>query len=87
MLKYRCHFSVIPEVDKRCLSDLLLTDPRDDKLPIEQSKGGLLRESFCWVLEHPTFQQLWKDDESRLLWIRGDAGKGKTMLMIGIIEE
>jgi DNA replication protein DnaC len=63
------------------------TDPRDDKERIEQSKGGLLKDSYKWILDHPDFQQ-WRDGErSRLLWINGDAGKGKTMLLIGIVKE
>ncbi|PLB49711.1 WD40 repeat-like protein [Aspergillus steynii IBT 23096] len=86
LLIFSCK-TVIPEVDKHCLGDLVLTDPRDDKLRIEQSKGGLLRESFSWVLTHPTYQQWQKNEESTLLWIRGDAGKGKTMLMLGTIDE
>ncbi|KAE8135079.1 nucleoside phosphorylase domain-containing protein [Aspergillus pseudotamarii] len=79
--------SGMPDIDKRCLSDLLLTDPRDDKLRIEKTRGGLLRESFSWVLEHPVFHRWRYDVQHRVLWIRGDAGKGETMLMIGIIDE
>ncbi|KAL6411745.1 hypothetical protein AUP68_04119 [Ilyonectria robusta] len=71
----------------RCLADLRLTDPRDDKTRIEQTKGGLLKDSYKWVLDHEDFRR-WRDDrESRLLWIKGDAGKGKTMLLCGIINE
>jgi hypothetical protein len=67
--------------------DLRLTDPRDDKMRIEQTKGGLLEGSYKWILDNPNFQR-WRDDEqSRLLWIKGDAGKGKTMLLVGIINE
>ncbi|KAM5347487.1 hypothetical protein ACJ41O_010492 [Fusarium nematophilum] len=54
----------------RCLADLRLSDPRDDKTRIEQTKGGLLKDSY-----------------NRLLWIKGDPGKGKTMLLIGIVDE
>ncbi|CAG8014068.1 unnamed protein product [Penicillium salamii] len=79
--------TVIPEIDKNCLKDLLLTDPRDDKLRIEQNNGGLLQESFSWILQHPTFQQWQQNEDTKVLWIRGDAGKGKTMLMIGLIDE
>ncbi|KAI9370261.1 WD40-repeat-containing domain protein [Aspergillus egyptiacus] len=61
----------------RCLGDLLRTDPRDDKLRIEQAKGGL----------HSLFQKWRCDEQTSALWIRGDAGKGKTMLMIAIIDE
>lgn len=77
---------MIPEVDKNCLKDLLLTDPRNDKLRIEQSKGGLLQDSFSWILGHPTFHRWQLDREVNVLWLRGDAGKGKTMLMIGLID-
>jgi hypothetical protein len=64
-----------------------LTDSRDDKLRIERTKGGLLFDSFCWILENPEFQQ-WRYNKQRsLLWIKGDAGKGKTMLLVGIINE
>ncbi|KAH6883939.1 hypothetical protein B0T10DRAFT_518470 [Thelonectria olida] len=71
----------------RCLADLRLSDPRDDKTRIEQTKGGLLKDSYKWILDHEDFRR-WRDDrESRLLWIKGDAGKGKTMLMCGIIDE
>jgi hypothetical protein len=71
----------------RCLADLRLTDPRHDKIRIEQTKGGLLKGSYKWILDNREFQK-WRDDEqSRLLWVKGDAGKGKTMLLIGIINE
>jgi hypothetical protein len=71
----------------KCIQDIHLTDSRNDKKRIEDMKGGLLRDSYCWILEHADFQQ-WRDNEhSRLLWIRGDPGKGKTMLLCGIIDE
>ncbi|KAI9767962.1 MAG: hypothetical protein M1840_005274 [Geoglossum simile] len=73
--------------DKKCLQHLHSTDPRDDKTRIEQTKGGLLQDSYGWVLENDDFQQ-WRDDhQSRLLWIKGDPGKGKTMLLCGIVDE
>lgn len=73
--------------DTECLRDLRTTDPRDDKARIEATKGGLLEDSYRWILEHGDFQK-WRDDEhSRLLWIKGDPGKGKTMLLCGIINE
>jgi hypothetical protein len=71
----------------RCLADLRLTDPRDDKTRIEQTKGGLLKDSYKWILDHEDFRRWRNDRESRLLWIKGDAGKGKTMLLCGIIDE
>jgi nucleoside phosphorylase len=78
--------SVMTDEDNCCLAALLLTDPRDDKIRIERIKGGLLSDSFRWILNNPEFQRWHDDKQSQLLWIKGDAGKGKTMLMIGIID-
>jgi hypothetical protein len=73
--------------DDQCLRDLRSTDPRDDKVRIEKSKGGLLKDSYVWILADTAFKD-WRDnDNTHLLWIKGDPGKGKTMLMIGLIEE
>ena len=73
--------------DNQCLKDLRLTDPSDDMTRIEGTKGGLLEDSYVWILSHRDFID-WRDgDETRLLWIKGDPGKGKTMLLIGIVRE
>ena len=73
--------------DKECLQYLRLTDPRHDKKRIEQTKGGLLQDSYRWILDNDDFRQWHEDKQSRLLWIKGDPGKGKTMLLCGIIDE
>ncbi|KAH8882195.1 hypothetical protein GQ53DRAFT_666471 [Thozetella sp. PMI_491] len=74
-------------MDRKCVADLYCTDPRDDKTRIEGTKGSLLKDSYCWILSHVEFAK-WRDDRnSRLLWIKGDPGKGKTMLLCGIIDE
>ncbi|KAF2679408.1 hypothetical protein K458DRAFT_116012 [Lentithecium fluviatile CBS 122367] len=70
-----------------CLQDLRSTDPYDDKKRIENTKGGLLIESYHWIIKNPDFQRWRSDPQSRLLWIKGDPGKGKTMLLCGIINE
>ena len=75
------------EKDQQCLKDLRITDPRHDKERIEKTKGGLLQDSYRWVLNNREFQQWRNDEQSRLLWIKGDPGKGKTMLLCGIIDE
>ncbi|GJC77672.1 vegetative incompatibility protein HET-E-1 [Colletotrichum liriopes] len=75
------------ERDRELLKDLRVSDPRDDKERIERTKGGLLQESFRWILDHDDFRQWHDDEQSRLLWIKGDPGKGKTMLLCGIINE
>ncbi|KAF5573430.1 heterokaryon incompatibility protein het-E-1 [Fusarium pseudoanthophilum] len=73
---------------KKYLDALRSTDPRDDKARIEQTNGGLLKDSYVWILDSPEFIT-WRDESEcgRLLWIRGDPGKGKTMLLSGLINE
>jgi hypothetical protein len=80
---------LMDEIDssKRCIQAIHSTDPRDDKKRIEETKGGLLADSYRWVLNNATFQQWQQDAHSRLLWVKGDPGKGKTMLLCGIIDE
>jgi hypothetical protein len=77
------------EIQKRkeCLRDLRPTDPCDDKKRIEDTKGGLLEGSYRWVLDNSSFRQWHDDPQSQLLWIKGDPGKGKTMLLCGVIDE
>jgi hypothetical protein len=72
---------------KDCLRDLRSGDSRDDKKRIEDTKGGLLADSYRWVLDNTTFRQWQQEPNSRLLWVKGDPGKGKTMLLCGIINE
>lgn len=74
------------EKDNACLRDLLITDPRLDKERIESINGGLLEESYTWVVQHQDFRRFYNNANRRLLWITGDAGTGKTMLMCGIID-
>ncbi|KAL2137636.1 hypothetical protein VTI28DRAFT_8723 [Corynascus sepedonium] len=92
----RSHFgsvqgrNVIAELEgenRKYLEDLGATDPRHDKTRIEQTKGGLLSDSYRWVLDNADFRRWREDEQSRLLWIKGDPGKGKTMLLCGIINE
>ncbi|KAK2771405.1 vegetative incompatibility protein het-e-1 [Colletotrichum kahawae] len=73
--------------DPNLLADLRVTDPRYDKKRIQDTNGGLLTDSYVWVLQNPDFCR-WRDDEDqRLLWVKGDPGKGKTMLLCGIVNE
>ncbi|KAF7518824.1 hypothetical protein G7054_g13313 [Neopestalotiopsis clavispora] len=58
--------------DKQCLRDLLVTDPRIDKSASKKPKAA--------------YSRFRNDQQNRLLWIKGDPGKGKTMLLCGIID-
>jgi hypothetical protein len=40
-----------------------------------------------WVLRHPQFQCWRGSNDSQVLWVKGDPGKGKTMLLCGIIDD
>ncbi|KAJ4315361.1 hypothetical protein N0V94_005988 [Neodidymelliopsis sp. IMI 364377] len=70
-----------------CIQAIRITDPRDDKRRIEDTKGGLLAAPCRWVINSPQFQQWRNNPNNQLLWIKGDAGKGKTMLMCAAIDE
>lgn len=78
--------------DDHCLTGLRGTgsqgtDPRLDKKRIEQTKGGLLPDSYRWILDNDDFRRWRNDLDTNLLWIKGDPGKGKTMLLCGIVDE
>lgn len=75
------------DADNRACLESLRINPRDEKARIELEKGGLFKDSYCWVLNHIVFQHWRDDDQGQLLWIKGDPGKGKTMLLCGIIDE
>ncbi|KAL6864200.1 hypothetical protein J3F83DRAFT_151605 [Trichoderma novae-zelandiae] len=93
-LRHEIH-AILPKIQEHilskeaenCLKDLRVTDPRDDKSRIEDTNGGLLQGAYDWAVKHNDFIA-WRDEEENdLLWIKGDPGKGKTMLVCGIIEE
>ncbi|EJT69131.1 hypothetical protein GGTG_13240 [Gaeumannomyces tritici R3-111a-1] len=70
-----------------CLAALRTTDPRHNKARIEGDKGGLLDDVYQWVLGNHELLQWRQGDQNRLLWIKKDPGKGKTMLLCSIINE
>jgi hypothetical protein len=75
------------EANERCRRDLRLTDPRKDKKRIELSKDDLLEDSCTWILDDPAFLDWLNRENSRTLWISGDPGKGKTMIMIDLVSK
>lgn len=73
--------------EDECLRDMHVTDPALDKKRIEDTNGGLMKDSYIWILSNAEFTQ-WRDHpDGGLLWIKGDPGKGKTMLLCGLIDE
>jgi N-terminal domain of NWD NACHT-NTPase/NACHT domain len=84
---------VIREDDEnqKCLQDLRVVSPQDDIVRIEKEKEELLDDAYQWIFEDEKYAAFTNWDEShlppcRLLWVKGDAGTGKTMLLIGIIR-
>jgi hypothetical protein len=51
----------------RCLADLRLADPREEKARIEQTKGGLFRDSYKWILDNGQFRRWQEEKDSRVL--------------------
>lgn len=76
----------LDQANLECLGDLFITNPRDDKTRIEDTKGGLLVDAYKWILDNDAYNR-WREGPESLLWIKGDPGKGKTMLLCGIIDE
>ncbi|KAK4096083.1 hypothetical protein N658DRAFT_528006, partial [Parathielavia hyrcaniae] len=82
------------DVEAACRRDLRVVDPQHDMERIEKSKDELLDDAYKWILRTPEYTAFtnWNDSGSdrlprRLLWIKGHAGTGKTMLMIGLIRQ
>ena len=49
------------------LRDLYTSNPRKDKERIEDIKGGLLQDSYRWVLDNKDFQRWRSSSQSRIL--------------------
>ena len=80
--------------DAKCLQDLFVIDPQYDMDNIEKKKDILFDDAYKWILDRKEYISFtnWGKDESvlsryQLLWVKGHAGTGKTMLLIGIIRE
>ena len=76
-----------------CLRDLRVVNPADAMATIERDRGVLVEDVYNWILEDKNYRALtsWDDfeagpDPCRVLWVRGDAGTGKTMMLVGMIK-
>jgi hypothetical protein len=73
------------DIDRACLNALRCPDTLDVKNRLKE-KDKLLYKSIDWILHDPKYTS-WQDGENvGLLWIKGGAGKGKTMMSIGLTE-
>ena len=53
---------------------------------IANKKDKLLETTDNWILNDLTYLKWLDERQSRVLWLHGDPGKGKTMLAIALIE-
>lgn len=76
----------VDDINRSCLHDLRCPDTLAVKSRLKENKDKLLYQSIDWILQDPQYIS-WKcGDDVCLLWIKGGAGKGKTMMSIGLIE-
>ncbi|EPE09083.1 nacht and wd40 domain protein [Ophiostoma piceae UAMH 11346] len=79
----------IPEADRALLQELYVADPEVEMQLLEDRKDKIMSEAFSWILDRKEYQAFasWKaGQQCRMLWVRGPAGTGKTMLVMGIIK-
>lgn len=70
----------------QCLRLLKSVDPENVRRRILTVKDQLVTASYSWILEDETFRSWLDEDTNRLLWIKGGPGKGKTMMMAGLVD-
>jgi hypothetical protein len=75
-----------------CLRNLYITSPPNDKVCIEQTKGGLPPDAHDWIFRSDALTKWleWLEDYPKthdMLWIKGDPGKGKLMLLRSINDQ
>ncbi|PIG80477.1 hypothetical protein AARAC_001624 [Aspergillus arachidicola] len=76
--------------ERECLGQLSVVNPEDLKDGIEGRNDILLPATYEWIFETPEYKSFvnWSNpDACRVLWLNGPAGTGKSMLMIGILNE
>ncbi|KAL4946579.1 hypothetical protein BDV06DRAFT_218295 [Aspergillus oleicola] len=89
----RYHHLMVPvshddnPVNPPYLQALQCPDPFIVKNRLKASKDKLLSKAIEWIFQNPQYCLWQKEDDVRLLWIRGGAGKGKTMMTIGLVEQ
>ncbi|KAI0411466.1 WD40-repeat-containing domain protein [Xylaria grammica] len=76
-----------------CRRDLFVVNPQHDMKRIENNKDDLLDSAYEWIFDTPEYEMFssWDSDglespQPQILWLKGRAGTGKTMLMIGLIR-
>ncbi|KAI4273225.1 MAG: hypothetical protein LQ337_004785 [Flavoplaca oasis] len=79
--------AVFEERDRASIQALFVSDPADDMHMIANKKDRLLETTDSWMLKDAIYQKWKSEDYTRVLWLHGDPGKGKTMLAIALVED
>ena len=74
------------EIYRRCLQSLGCPDPAKVRTRLKKSKDRLLKDTVAWVFQNAQYRSWEEGDDTCLLWIKGGAGKGKTMMSIGLVD-
>ncbi|KAF3020284.1 hypothetical protein E8E14_013223 [Neopestalotiopsis sp. 37M] len=75
------------EKDTDFIKEISTIQPESVKQDIVISKGGFMKEAYELVLQQSNFAALQSDVNTRVIWITGNPGKGKTMFLCGVIDE
>ncbi|EMD64525.1 hypothetical protein GGP41_006925 [Bipolaris sorokiniana] len=81
-----------------CRNALYLTDPDVDRESVISAKGTRVAGTCEWITQNETYRAWLKSDsgrdndgddngDTRLLWISGGPGKGKTMISVFLTEQ
>jgi nucleoside phosphorylase/ankyrin repeat protein len=65
----------------KCLQELFITDPSQDREDILDAKGDICQGTCEWILSTQEFRT-WDENSPHLLWISAPPGMGKTFLSI-----
>ena len=80
----------ISKIQDEIMQKLCVADMTAEIESLQKRKDHLLADSYKWILDNQEYKDFadWHyGNTKRLLWIKGDAGKGKTMLLIGIVTK
>jgi WD40 repeat protein len=77
----------LEEKDRRCRNDLFRGRGGGGRDRIRSLKEQPIREVCEWIFTDGSYVRWAAQGGPRLLWIHGDPGQGKTMLVCGIIDD
>jgi hypothetical protein len=72
------------EKREKCVKDLRLTDPYHDKKRIEDTKGGLLEDSYCWILENSELKQWRRPSRPGFYGLRATPAKARRCYSVAL---